>query len=161
MVKLSSGQNVQKRLVENITLLWTLCKVSDHSKENQIRGGHDEGRQLSLDRETQLAESFAFLSATTDDKRRVMAVCIEEDADKIGMTIRLASNTGDLSRVTQGFNSIARTLEQAALRSRARLLLKREDIKLTWNRQRSRGSRPKKSCSIKLSRLTNPGSYLA
>ena len=132
MVKLSSGQNVQKRLVENITLLWTLCKVSDRSKENPIRGGHDEGRQLPLDRERQLAESFAFLSATTDDKRRVMAVCIEEDANKIGMTIRLASNTGDLSQVTEGFNSIARTLEQAALRSRARLLLlKGEEFKLT------------------------------
>lgn len=119
MAKLTSGQKIQKRLIENITLLWTLCEVPGKSKENHTRGGHDEGRQLPRDRERQLVDSFAFLSATTDDPLRVMAVCIEEDPDKIGMTISLASNTGDLSDVTQGFDGIARTLEQASLRSRA------------------------------------------
>lgn len=47
---------------------------------------------------------------------RVMAVSVEEDFDKRGMTIRLASNTGDLSRITEDFNGIANTLEKAALR---------------------------------------------
>ena len=32
-----------------------------------------------------------------------------------------ASNTGDLGLVTRGFNDIARTLEQASMRSRIRL----------------------------------------
>ena len=120
MTKLSSGQEVQKRLVENITLLWTLCEIPGNPKENKIDGGHDEGRQLPWDRERQLVDSFAFISASTDDMLRVMAVCIEEDPDKQGMTLRLASNTGDLSRVIQGFNGIARSLEQATRRSRAR-----------------------------------------
>ena len=120
MTKLSSGQEVQKRLVENITLLWTLCEIPGNPKENKIDGGHDEGRQLPWDRERQLVDSFAFISASTDDMLRVMAVCIEEDPDKQGMTLRLASNTGDLSRVIQGFNGIARSLEQATWRSRAR-----------------------------------------
>ena len=119
MAKLSSAQKVQKRLVENITLLWTLCEVPGKPKENETRRGHDEGRQLPRDRERQLVDSFAFISASTDSALRVMAVCIEEDSDRNGMTICLASNTGDLSHVTQGFNGIARTLEQASLRSRA------------------------------------------
>ena len=120
MTRLSSGQKVQKRLVENITLLWTLCEIAGHPKENEIDGGHDEGRQLPWDRERQLVDSFAFISASTDDMLRVMAVCIEEDSDKQGMTLRLASNTGDLSHVIRGFNGIARSLEQATWRSRAR-----------------------------------------
>ena len=120
MTKLSSGQKVQKRLVENITLLWTLCEIPGRPKENKLGGGQDGGRQLPWDRERQLVDSFAFISASTDDMLRVMAVCIEEDPDKEGMTIRLASNTGDLSDVTRGFNGIARSLEQATWRSRAR-----------------------------------------
>ena len=120
MAELSSGQKIQKRLVENITLLWTLCEIPNHPKENEIGGGYDEGRQLSQDRERQLVDNFAFISASSDDMLRVMAVCIEEDPDKAGMTIRLASNTGDLSYVTQGFNDIAQTLEQASLRGKAR-----------------------------------------
>ena len=117
MAELSSGQKVQKRLVENITLLWTLCDVPGQPKENKIHRGLDKGRQLPPDRERQLIDSFAFISASTDDMLRVMAVSIEEDPDKSGMTVRLASNTGDLSDVTQGFKGIARILEQASLRS--------------------------------------------
>lgn len=121
MKKLSSSQKIQKRLVENTTLFWTLCEVPGEPKENDIHVGHDEGRQLSGDRERQLTDSFAFISATTDDMLRVMAVSIEEDPDKKGMTVRMASNTGDLSVVTEGLNGIARTLELASLRSRARV----------------------------------------
>ena len=122
MTPLSSGQKVQKRLVENITLLRTLCKIPGQPIESKVLEGHDEGRQLSRDRERQLVDSFAFISATTDDPLRVMAICIEEHPDGAGMTICLASNTGDLTPVTQGFICIARILEQASLRSRVRLL---------------------------------------
>ena len=131
MAKLSSGQKIQKRLVENITLLWTLCETPDQPKENEIRGGYGEGRQLPLDRERQLVDSVAFLSASTDNMLEVMAVGIEEDLDKTRMTIRLASNTGDLSHLTQGFNGIARTLEQASLRGKARPASKGQGFRLT------------------------------
>ena len=120
MAKLFSSQEVQKRLVENITLLWTLCEVPSQPKQNKLHRGQDEGRQLSENRERQLADIFAFISAWTDDSSRVMAVCIEEDPAKTGMTICLASNSGVVSHVTQGFKGIAQTLEQASLRSRAR-----------------------------------------
>ncbi|KAL8766740.1 MAG: hypothetical protein Q9209_006562 [Squamulea sp. 1 TL-2023] len=120
MARLSSGQKIQKRLVENITLLWTLCETPDRPREHKLDGSLDTNRQLSLAREKQLVDSFSFISASTDDMLRVMAVCIEEDADKNGITIRLASNTGDLSHVTQGFNSIAHTLEAASSRAKSR-----------------------------------------
>ena len=94
LARLSSCQKNQKRLVDNITLLWALCETPDQPKENELHGSHGEGRQLPLDRKKQLVESFAFISASTDDMLRVMAVSIEEDPDKIRMTIRLASNTG-------------------------------------------------------------------
>lgn len=114
MARPSSGQEIQKRLVENITLLWALCEVPNLPKENELRGSQDERRKLSLDREKQLVDSFAFIAASTEDPLRVMAVCIEECPSEDGMIIRLASNTGDLSSIEQGFNGIARTLEQAS-----------------------------------------------
>ena len=120
MAKLSSSQEVQKRLVENITLLWTFCEIPSQPKQNKLHRGQDEGRQLSENRERQLADIFAFISAWTDDSARVMAVCVEEAPAKTGLTICLASNSGVVSQVTQGFNGIAGTLEQASLRSRAR-----------------------------------------
>ena len=120
MARLSSGQKLQKRLVENVTLLWAICETPEQPKENNLHEEYEDGRQLSPGREKQLVDSLAFISASTDNMLRVMAVCIEEDSDKIGMTIRLASNTGDLSHVTEGLNSIARTLEQASLRGRGR-----------------------------------------
>ena len=118
MADLSFGQKTQKRLVENMTLLWTLSETPGQPQNHKTKGGRNEGMQLSWDRERQLVDSFAFISATTDDPLRVMAVCIEEDSDMNGITIRLASNTGDLGLVTRGFNDIARTLEQASMRSR-------------------------------------------
>ncbi|KAL9032833.1 MAG: hypothetical protein Q9180_006283, partial [Flavoplaca navasiana] len=102
MARLSSGEKIQKRLVENITLLWAICEVPNVPKENELRGSQDEHRRLSLDREKQLVDSFAFIAASTDDPLRVMAVCIEECQNKEGMIIRLASNTGDLSSLKQG-----------------------------------------------------------
>lgn len=43
---------------------------------------------------------------------RVMAVSVEEDADGSGITIRLASNTGDLSSMKEALDGIAKKLER-------------------------------------------------
>lgn len=122
MSNLSIVHTTQKRLVENITLLWTLTETPERPKDNilsnNLSGCHDKARQLTLERERQLAESFAFISASTDDMLRVMAVGIEEDPDQNGMTVCLASNTGDLSSMTQSFEGLAKTLEKAALRGK-------------------------------------------
>lgn len=82
MAKLSSGQEFQKRLVENVTLLWALREIPEISKENNLRQDGSGRRQLPLDREKQLVDLFAFIAASTEDSLRVMAVCIEEDSDQ-------------------------------------------------------------------------------
>jgi hypothetical protein len=43
-----------------------------------------------------------------------MAVCVEEDESGQATTIRITSNTGDLSKLAKGFSRLARVLEQAA-----------------------------------------------
>ncbi len=103
-------------MIENITLLRTLNEFPEVPKENALNCETDETRQLTPERERQLVDNFAFISASTDDILRVMAVCVEESSDQQGMTIRLASNTGDLTPIVQGFQVMARTLEKAALR---------------------------------------------
>ena len=117
MMNSPSDRAIRKRLAENIILLWALTETPGEPKECQLRASNDGARQLTVERERQLADDFAFLSATTDDTLRVMAVGLEEDLDQQGMTIRLASNTGDLTEVKEGFENIVQVLEQAALRS--------------------------------------------
>lgn len=116
-----SNHATRQRLVENITLLWTLNEIPEQPKDNISRREEDETRQLTLERERQLADSFAFISASTDNMLCVMAVSIEEDADRNGITIRLASNTGDLSSMREELDDIAKTLEKAATRGTNRL----------------------------------------
>lgn len=121
MSSLYTNHATRQRLVENITLLWTLDEIPEEPKNNVLLRGDDRTRQLTLERERQLADSSAFISASTDNMLRVMAVSIEEDADEDGITIRLASNTGDLSSMKEALDDIARTLEKAATRSTNRL----------------------------------------
>lgn len=112
----SNSISIKRRLVENVTMLWTLNDLPEQPKDNTVRRESVENRQLAPERERQLAENFSFISAATDNMRRVMAVCVEEDSDKKGITIRLASNTGDLSTIKEQLDGIAKTLETAALR---------------------------------------------
>ena len=105
-----------QRLIENITLLCMLNEIQGNPKENILPSNDDPARQLTFEREKEIVDNLAFLSATTDDSLRVMAVSAEEDSKQGELTIRIASNTGDLSMVEHGFKCIARILEQAALR---------------------------------------------
>ena len=61
-------------------------------------------------------ENLAFLSATTNDSARVMAVCLEEARDRGSCKIRLTSNTSDIDEVVLKFKLMAKILEQAASR---------------------------------------------
>ena len=121
MLSLSCNHVNRQRLVENITLLWTLNEIPEQPKDNILICEDDRIRQLTLERERQLADSFAFISALTDNMLHVMAVAIEKDADGNGITIRLASNTGDLSSIKEALGGIAKTLEKAAIRGTNKL----------------------------------------
>ncbi len=110
----------REQLKKAIEDLERLNDVPQSPQENELlsRDGRDETYKLSASRENEIAGNLAFLSATTDDRERVMAVCIEEFADGTGLIIRVASNTGNLSEIKEGFQTLARILEQAARRSK-------------------------------------------
>lgn len=112
----SWGSVSRNRLVENITLLRMLNEIPESTKEHTLPDVNDPKRGLSLQREKEIVDNLAFLSSITDDRSRIMAVCIEEEANLEGLTIRLAVNDGDLVEEKRGFEEIARVLELAALR---------------------------------------------
>ena len=103
-------------LRENIILLRSLTKQPIEAEQNPTDREYDHEYYLSKKRELQLATHLAFLSATTDNMHKVMAVGLEAGADLL--TIRLASNEGDLDVVKIGFDRIAQTLKEAVSRSK-------------------------------------------
>ena len=116
--KMLSGTS-HKSLMEAITLLYMLNECPESPKDNQqsqTLSALSTIYQLPFKREKQIVENLAFLSATTNDLGRVMAVCLEEACDRGSCTIRLASNTGDVDEVVLGFKLMAKILEQAASR---------------------------------------------
>jgi hypothetical protein len=109
----------RKILKENITLLWLLNEEPEKPAENSLpqhllKDTESPSRQLTIERERDLVDNLAFLSASSDDPRKVMAVCVEEHQDTQGLTIRMASNAGDLQPVKDAFTRIATILERAA-----------------------------------------------
>ena len=108
-----------KSLMEAVTLLYVLNQFPESPKDNQQPQALSilsTLYQLPFQLEKEIVDNLAFLSATTNDSTRVMAVCLEEGRDHSSCTIRLTSNTGDLNEVVYGFQLIARILERAALR---------------------------------------------
>ncbi|TVY31847.1 hypothetical protein LSUB1_G008297 [Lachnellula subtilissima] len=107
----------RQQLQQAITRLRRLNEVPELPEENLlISGANSTSHSLSISRENEIASNLAFLSATSDDSLKVMAVCIEEHRGGDRTTIRIASNTGDLSAVTNGFRMLAQILEEAAWR---------------------------------------------
>jgi len=64
----------------------------------------------------QLADSLAFISASTNNKFRVIIVNTKENRDKKGMAIRLAFNIKNLLQLIKTFNNIAEILKMAVLK---------------------------------------------
>ena len=111
------GSVSRTRLMESITLLWMLNEIPETPKEHALSDILDPERALSIQREKEIVDNLAFLSSITDDRNRVMAVCIEENVNQERLIVRLAVNDGDLVEEKRGFESIAKVLELAALRS--------------------------------------------
>lgn len=114
----------RKVLAENITLLGLLNREPEKPMENPLpphllTETESTSRQLSIERERDLVDSLAFLSAWSDDPEKVMAVCVEENQDSEGLTIRMASNRGNLEPVKKGFTIIASILERAAAKGKS------------------------------------------
>jgi hypothetical protein len=117
------GATTRPQLQESIHRLWELSEVPQAPEENCLINERPSQHRLSVSREQEIASNLAFLSATTDDSLRVMAVCVEERLDGRGSTIRIASNTGDLAALTSGMRRLANVLERAARRGECPLEL--------------------------------------
>jgi hypothetical protein len=112
------GSITRRDLLRSTTLFQTLNKVPEPPKDNAAASEINFTNRLTISKEKEITSKLAFLSATSDDNEKVMAVCVEEHTNKEGITIRVASNRGDLSKVVSGFKNIARILEGAARRGR-------------------------------------------
>jgi len=82
-----------------------LNEVPEMPKENTLHSWIDATSRMSISREMEIASNLAFLSATSDDCLKAMAVCVEENRNGEGTTIRIALNTGDLSEVANGIQN--------------------------------------------------------
>ena len=103
--------------MEAIALLYMINQFPESPKDNQLPqtlSTLSASYQLPLQREKEIVDNLAFLSATTNESTRVVAVCLEEARGRGSCTIRLTSNTGDLDEVMYEFNHMARILERAA-----------------------------------------------
>lgn len=116
-----SGQNpaylkLRELIAQNSAFLAAFNPQPGVEEETRLVDTRQQEYQLPIDREKELSEDFAFLAATKEDPNKIMAVAIEEDRDKCGMTIRVATNEGDLAGVKAGLSDIAHILERAATR---------------------------------------------
>lgn len=114
------NQTCYQRMAEAITLLQLIDPEPGDPGENELRNsqlGRDNHsmRQLSLQKERDLADNLAFLSVSTHDPCKVTAVCVEEDPSGEGLTVRMTANSGNMEEERKGFECIARTLERIAL----------------------------------------------
>lgn len=136
------GSITRQELLQTTSLFQTLNKVPEPPKKNFLTPGVDSSHRLSIAREKEISSNLAFLSAVSDNNLHIMAVCVEEHAEEEGLTIRVASNTGDLSGVVRGFERIARVLEGAAKRGNPKLddreALLREIVAMDFERILSR-----------------------
>jgi hypothetical protein len=117
-MKMWGNATTPQQLRNSINRLRALTEVPEQPKENVLVFEVNPNHHLDISRENEIASNLAFLSATSDDYLKVMAVCVEEHVNGEGMIIRIASNTGDLSAVTSNFILLAKILEQAARRGR-------------------------------------------
>lgn len=109
----------QAHLLHKVILLQLLNKTPKEPSEINLSEWKTlehafPDRVLDLQREKELAESFAFLAATTNDPKKVVAACVEEGEDQSCLTVRLAVNNGNLDPVIAGFKRMANILERFA-----------------------------------------------
>jgi hypothetical protein len=115
------GRNDQVYLRQKIVLLQLLNdkpeRPSEAALEDRIPTSQGlPARTLTIQREKELVESLAFLASSTDDPRKVLAICVEETPEQGSLTVRMAANHGDLENVNRAFSRMSSILERVARR---------------------------------------------
>jgi hypothetical protein len=103
----------RRRAAENATLLFCLNEQPSAPRETACAPG-TANSDLSIRREMQLAEDFAYISSMEDNPNGVTAVCIEADHDTAGITLRVAINTGCPSPVVLQLQMVADIMMKAS-----------------------------------------------
>lgn len=110
--------------VDRSTLQGRINRLKNHNNgaledphENTLVSARVSGYALSPSRESEIASNLAFISATSDDREKIMAACVEEQPDKKGIIIRVACNTGNPPEIVENMSKIALVLEDASQRS--------------------------------------------
>ena len=116
---MTSDKVDQQMLGENIALLRLLGKEPGKPAKNMIPPGFwEQGtsfpRKMTIERERDLANTLAFLSGSSNDPEKVIAVCVEEQKDGESTTIRIAANRGGMQPRKEALEKIASILEQVA-----------------------------------------------
>jgi hypothetical protein len=105
----------RRRAAENATLLFCLSEQPIAPRDTPFPPS-TAGSGLSIRREMQLAEDFAYISSMKDDPNGVTAVCIEADHNTGGIAFRVATNTGCPSQIIQQLQMVADIMVRASKR---------------------------------------------
>ncbi|KAK0953517.1 hypothetical protein LTS01_024346 [Friedmanniomyces endolithicus] len=116
---MDSYGNARRQTAENAALMWALTETPSLPSETLAKPKAGSW-ELDLEREKQLADDLAFLVCVWDDPTEVRAVCIEEDQNGSGITIRIVTNTGDPSHTVLELQVITDVMVQAARRRKPR-----------------------------------------
>ena len=94
------GAITRLQLQQTISRLQKLDQLPKVPSENLAVPKVDQTQRLSISQEKEIMSNLAFLSATSDESLKVMAVCVKEHYNGDGITIWIVLNAGDLSAVT-------------------------------------------------------------
>lgn len=101
------------RAATNAALLVCLKEQPAAPKENTYMPDSTTS-DLSLQREVQLLDEFAFISSMKNDPNGVTAVCMEIEPGGAGLILRVAANTGSLAHVAGELQAVADIMMKAS-----------------------------------------------
>ena len=132
---------MMQELTEEIVLLRLL--TAEPARPSRIHVLADEAlsssisasRTLSFANERDIVDSLTFLSATSDDPEKVIAICLEEGPQSDSCIIRIAMNCHKLDGLVACISHVTRILERADRGSEPGAVSCHRDIDLTAHQQ--------------------------
>ena len=91
-------------LLQKISLLALLGPVREGETEHKLDSRLSPKKSMTIEQEAEVVSNLAFLSYRRKDSQAVSAVCIEEDDDNQGMTVRTAVNGGAAAHTSDGLS---------------------------------------------------------
>lgn len=105
-------------LLNKISLLAMLGPIREGQQEHSLTSTDDPRRGLTIDQEGEIVRNLSFLAYRRKDPHSVVALCIEEQEDGEGMTVRFSVNGDSVLYVKEGLQQICTTLEKISRQGR-------------------------------------------